>query len=122
MIRLPFLTVGAGCGFLLAQGLINAMANDTTLQNGGERYGQFSMLQGIIGMVTGMLYAVWNLGCPHCLSLRQEQIGVTVLISVNLISASVLTACWYVGAPEYPVFVGASIPASLLNWLASRYF
>jgi len=115
MIRLPFITVGAGCGFLLAQGLYNAMANDTTLQNGGERYGQFSMLQGIIGMVTGVLYAAWNLGCPHCLSLRQEQIGVTVLISVNLITAMVLAACWYVGAPEYPVFVGASIPAYLVG-------
>eukprot|EP00435_Cladocopium_sp_Y103_P047077 s582_g13.t1 len=108
-VFVTFLTVGAGCGVLLVGGLFNAMANEELLQKDGKTYGQFSIIQGLVGLTTGLFYAFWNIWCPHCMTMRQEQIGVTTLIALNVVAFIVLATSWSVGAPVYPVFVGAVV-------------
>ena len=110
-----FLTVGAGCGFLLINALFNAMANEELLQKDGRTFGQFSIIQGSVGMSTGLLYAIWNIRCPHLLTMRQEQIGVTILIAMNVVAFLVLSSSWSIGAPDYPVFVGAAVVAQFIG-------
>ena len=110
-----FLTVGAGCGFLLINALYNAMANKPELEKDGKTFGEFSIIQGSVGLSTGLLYAIWNIRCPHLLTMRQEQIGVTILIALNMVAFLVLSTSWSVGAPEYPVFVGAAVAAQFIG-------
>lgn len=110
-----FLTVGAGCGFLLINALYNAMANKPELEKDGKTFGEFSIIQGSVGLSTGLLYAIWNTCCPHLLTMRQEQIGVTILIALNMVAFLVLSTSWSVGAPEYPVFVGAAVAAQFIG-------
>lgn len=110
-----FLTGGAGCGFLLINALFNAMANEESLQKDGKTYGQFSIIQGSVGLSTGLLYAFWNIWCPHCMTMRQEQIGVTTLIALNVVAFLILSTFWSAGAPDYPVFVGAAVAAQFIG-------
>lgn len=114
-VFMSFLTVGAGCGFLLINALFNAMANEELLQKDGKTYGQFSIIQGSVGLSTGLLYAFWNIRCPHCMTMRQEQIGVTTLIALNVVAFLILSTFWSAGAPNYPVFVGAAVAAQFIG-------
>ena len=114
-IFLSFLLVGAGCGFLLVNALFNAMANEPELEKHGKTFGQFSIIQGAVGLATGFMYLFWNLKCPHCLTLRQEQTSVSILIVANMCSFLILSAFWSVGAPDYPVFVGGAFAAQMIG-------
>ena len=112
---ISFLLVGAGCGWLLISALFNAMANFPVLERGGKTFGQFSIIQGSVGMSTGLIYLLWNMRCPHCLSMRSEQIGVCMLICFNAAYCVVLASSWSVGAPNYPVFVSGAMVAHLVG-------
>ena len=112
---LSFLLVGAGCGFLLVNALYNAMANEPELEKDGKTFGQFSIIQGAVGLASGLLYLFWNLRCPHCLTMRQEQVGVSILILSNVIAFLILSAFWSVGAPDYPVFVAGAAAAQVIG-------
>lgn len=112
---LSFVLVGAGCGFLLVNALYNAMANEPALQRHGKTYGEFSIIQGVIGLASGLIYLAWNIRCPSCLSMRQEQLMVTGIIVCNVIYFLVLSGFWSTGAPKYPVFTGGAVVAQLVG-------
>eukprot|EP00438_Fugacium_kawagutii_P029338 Skav210187 [mRNA] locus=scaffold2101:308189:309732:- [translate_table: standard] len=114
-VFVSFLTVGAGCGFLLINALYNAMANEESLEKDGRTFGQFSIIQGTVGLSTGVLYAIWNIRYAHCMTMRQEQIGVTMLIALNVVAFLILSTSWSVGAPDYPVFVGSAVAAQFIG-------
>mmetsp|Transcript_5142 Transcript_5142/g.12217 ORF Transcript_5142/g.12217 Transcript_5142/m.12217 type:complete len:457 (-) Transcript_5142:43-1413(-) len=114
-IYLIFMVVGAGCGWLLINALFNAMANKPVLTKEGKTFGQFSINQGVVGLVTGLLYFIWNFLYPECLSLRAQQITITLLLALNATFCMLLAMFWQSDAPEYTFFMFSDIVAQLVG-------
>ncbi|CAE7473596.1 Nemf [Symbiodinium microadriaticum] len=114
-IYLIFMVVGAGCGWLLINALFNAMANKPVLTKEGKTFGQFSINQGVVGLVTGLLYFIWNFLYPECLSLRAQQITITLLLALNATFCMLLAMFWQSDAPEYTFFMFSDIVAQLMG-------
>ena len=112
---LIFLLVGAGCGWLLINALFNAMANEPALTKDGKTFGRFSINQGIVGLVTGALYFLWNFLYPNCLSLRAQQVIIVLLLILNAAFCILLALFWKADAPEYNFFMASDIIAQLVG-------
>ena len=112
---LVFLLVGSGCGWLLINALFNAMANKPVLTKDGTTFGQFSINQGVVGLLTGLLYFLWNFFYPNCLSVWAQQVTIVLVLILNASFCILLALFWSSDAPRYSFFMASDIVAQLVG-------
>lgn len=111
-----FLTVGTGSGWCLNSALLNLVANEAELQEGGRMFGTFAFIQGITGFVMAGFHLVYMTCLPGGGSARTQQLFVFAILAVTILFFVFVTFFWRVGAPQFPVVIFGAVLSCCVGW------
>jgi hypothetical protein len=112
-VYVAFMAVGTGCGWFLNNSLYGLLSNKSDILP-EDMAGRFSIVNGVVGIGSSVVY----FGCmsmrPDGLSKRSEEVGVVLLIMLSMAGFLMLAFFWDV-FPGYPFLLVGSMLANLVG-------
>jgi hypothetical protein len=109
-----FLAVGTGCGWFLNNSLYGLLSNKSAILP-EDMAGRFSIVNGVVGIGSSVLYFAYQTLRPDGLSKRSEETGVVLLIMLSITGFLMLASLWNAFAPDYPFLLVGSMLANLVG-------